>query len=98
WAGTLLFLWSPLAVFELSTSAHNEGPLIFFLALSVLFFQRGDTRGAYLSLAASSLVKFVTLPLMLPLVLATLFRRQPERMRRRMIQAAVGLALAGGLV
>jgi hypothetical protein len=96
WAGTLLFLWNPLVVFEGANNAHNDVMLVFFLVASFFFLaQRGSTAGSFISLSAASLTKFVTAPLFAPLALAIL--RDPSRgpIAHRAATVAVGTALAG---
>jgi hypothetical protein len=59
--------WMPALLFETSTGAHNDA-LMFDLALGGLFLmtshRRGTTRLGLLLIAASALLKYVTLPLL----------------------------------
>jgi hypothetical protein len=64
----LLFAWNPAALFEFAGNGHNDVVMIFFLLLAILFAVRSRWASAGFAMAASIMVKYVTL-LCLPFLL-----------------------------
>ncbi len=90
--GTLLVLWNPLLQFETAGNGHNDGAMIFFVVLALLFAQRGRYLPSILALTASALFKFVSVLLLPPLLLYIALNTGVER--RQVLLQAVGLSAA----
>ena len=79
--GMALFLWNPLVIVESAMSGHNDTMMVAFLLLGVWLHVKRYKTGAALAILLSSLVKFVTGPLLLLYVWMVL--RQMESWRER---------------
>ncbi len=100
-AGTLAFAWNPLVLFEAVQNAHNDMLMIFLLLAAIWLAVTRPASvathlGVMLLLAASILVKFVTV-LAVPFFLLALTARRTGWLRRLAEVALYGLLL-GGLV
>ncbi|GAB4433532.1 MAG: hypothetical protein Kow0031_15160 [Anaerolineae bacterium] len=98
-AGTLAFAWNPLVLFEAVQNAHNDIVMTFFLLAALwLAVTRPASvpthAGVLLLLAASILVKFVTV-LAAPFILLALVARQTGRAKRLAAIMLYGLLLVG---
>jgi alpha-1,6-mannosyltransferase len=95
WA-VLACAWNPLLLLEIVGNGHNDLWLAAFVLLAFYFLLAGRRRIAFLALAASVLLKFVSL-LLLPLFL--LFAARRESSRREQVMAVLeGLALVAVVV
>lgn len=95
---TLLYAWSPLALIEFLSSAHNDVLMIGLILLAVLCTQRGYWRTAAMALVAAALVKWIAIVL-LP-VWAIFWLRQAPAWRGRLLLASqiAVIAVAAGLL
>jgi len=80
-AGTLLFAWNPLILFEAPGNGHNGIVMIFFALLAVYFYSRRLWTWVLPALLASVLVKYVTLLLGAPFLIFCLRAQQGWRQR-----------------
>jgi len=87
-----LYAWNPFVVMRLAGNGHNDGTLMFFVLLAAWLFVSGHHRWVLPALAASVLVKYVTVLAVPPLVLAG-FLAADDR-RRYVLDTAIGGALA----
>jgi hypothetical protein len=69
--GELLYLWNPLVILQVAGGAHNDGFLMTWVLLALLFYQRRDPlRGFYdealavVCMGLSILIKYVSAPLL----------------------------------
>lgn len=89
----LLFAWNPALLFELVQNGHNDVVMIFFLLLALVLALRGRIAWSGAALAASFLVKYVTL-LCLPFFVAYAVHRAGGSASRRVRAALAFLAPA----
>ncbi|MBI4789541.1 MAG: hypothetical protein HY782_21125 [Chloroflexi bacterium] len=68
-AGTLIFAWNPLTLFEAPGNGHNGIIMMFFALLAVYCLVRGRWVWVLPALVASVLVKYVTAILLLPFLI-----------------------------
>ena len=68
-AGTLMFAWNPLILFEASGNGHNGIIMMFFALMAIYFLMRGKWLWVIPALVASVLVKYVTAILLLPFLI-----------------------------
>jgi hypothetical protein len=66
-AGTVLYAWNPLVLFESAANAHNDGLMMFFILLAIYLYLRGRFALAVPIAVCSCLVKLPTI------ILAPLF-------------------------
>ena len=92
---TVLFAWSPLMLFEFAGDGHNDALMLTLVLLAVLAWMRGWMPVAIGLLAASAMVKYVTL-LTIPLFLALWVRQQPT-WRRRLIVCGLGATIVSAV-
>jgi hypothetical protein len=98
----LLFAWNPLILFDISASAHNDGPMLALLLLgfaplaSTIEPSRRRWLVAIGTSMLGSLVKYASgvTALMMTISFAASAARWPERLKRPGLVAVVGLALA----
>ncbi len=81
-AGTLIFAWNPLVLFEFIGSGHNDIVMLFFVMLAVWLLVGGRYGLSLLALTAASLIKVVPI-FIIPLFLVYIWRAQAEREKRR---------------
>lgn len=93
-AGTVLFAWNPLVVFEVGANGHNDILLVLFLVIGVVAWTRQRKAVAIGSVALSVLTKFVTAPLGLVWLVAGL-RSSADWRRRALFVLASVLVVAG---
>ncbi|MBI2862899.1 MAG: hypothetical protein HYX89_08760 [Chloroflexi bacterium] len=91
-AGTLLYAWNPLVLFEYGISAHNGGMMIFFTVLAVNLWARSRPWWALASLSLAALTK-LTAGLFLPVIVIWLVVRE-----RSWIGRLVALGRAVGVM
>lgn len=89
----LLFAWNPALLFELVQNGHNDVVMMFFLLLALVLALRGRIGWSGAALAASFLVKYVTL-LCVPFFLAYAVHRAGGSAPRRIRAAFAFLAPA----
>jgi hypothetical protein len=92
----LLFAWNPALLFELVQNGHNDAVMVFFLLAAILLALRGRLAWAGTALAASFLIKYITL-LCVPFFVAYAVSRADAGARRRMAAAATLLVPAAVL-
>lgn len=91
--GLTLFLWNPLVVIETGLSGHNDGFMLFFLALAFWLHLRGWKAAAVLALTFSAMLKFVT-GMLIPLYMLMVLRESTTWRERGLFMArAVAFAL-----
>ena len=90
--GLALFLWNPLVLIETGLSGHNDGFMLFFLALAFWLHLRGWKVTAVLALTLSAMLKFVT-GMLIPLYMIMVLR-EGTTWRARGLFAARAVALA----
>ncbi|MDP8924318.1 MAG: hypothetical protein M3O34_15775 [Chloroflexota bacterium] len=94
-AGTLLFAWNPLLLFELVGNGHNDVVMVLFLLLAILVLVRGPRLLVFPLLAAAVLTKLPVVALG-PAFLLGLLRR-PAAWRQRAAWIVGGGLLGLGL-
>ena len=67
-AGTVLWLWNPLVLFEFSGTGHNDVLMLAGLLLGIWLYLTGRVRAALAALALAAMIKSVAL-IALPIVL-----------------------------
>ncbi len=92
-AGTLLFAWNPLLLFEAPGNGHNGIVMVFFTLLAVFLYSRQRWTWVLPALLASALVKYVTLLLLPPFLIFGL-RAQAGRRQRLLWLARTTIASA----
>jgi len=94
-AGTLLYAWNPLVLFESAAGGHNDGLVVFFILLAVYLFVRGRFALAVPVAALSCVVK-MPLAVVVPLFVVGGWRAlsgQRNRIRVMAFSVAVTVAL-----
>jgi hypothetical protein len=94
-AGTLLFAWNPLVVFEVLANGHNGIIMMFFVLLAIYLLVRKKWVWVLPALLASVLIKYISAILVLPFLIYC-WRAQPDRRARwrfLAITAAISLVL-----
>lgn len=79
--GSALWLWSPLAIWEIAAIGHNDGFLVLSLLLAVWATAHGRYNWATAALVIGGLFKFLPF-IVLPLVVAHAMRREQPWSRR----------------
>jgi len=74
----LFFAWNPLVLIETMTNGHNDVIMVAFVLLALLLVARRRTAGAFASLAASALVKFISVAVT-PLLVINQWHRHNTR-------------------
>ncbi|HSD12864.1 MAG TPA: hypothetical protein VLC10_04860, partial [Patescibacteria group bacterium] len=82
----LLFAWNPALLFEAVQNGHNDIAMIFFLLLALILAIRGRSGTAGAALAASFLIKYVSV-LCVPVFAAYALSRAPRGGRLRALAA-----------
>ena len=78
--GLVIFGWLPLGVIQGVADGHNDVFVVFFMVLWLYCLERGRPIAASVSLTASVLVKYVTVPLfLLDVLYLTRFQRRSLR-------------------
>jgi len=90
----LLFAWNPSVIFEFAGNGHNDVAMIFFLLLSILLTVRRRWAFAGLAIAASILIKYVTV-LCLPFLLLYAVSGKDRGIKQK-ARAAASMLLAAG--
>ena len=93
--GSALWLWSPLAIWEIAAIGHNDGFLILSMLLAIWAVTRGRHRWAAVALVIGALFKFLPL-ILLPLVAVHGIRRRdtwPQRLRLLVEIGAIAASL-----
>ena len=90
-----LYAWNPFVVIRLAGNGHNDGTMFFFVLLALWLALSGRHRLVLPALVASVLVKWVSV-LLIPPVLLALFLRTDDR-RRFVADNAIGLGLSMAL-
>ncbi len=85
--GSYLWLWSPLALWEIVGAGHNDGLMVASVLLAVWAVERGHISWAVVALTVGTLFKFLPI-ILLPAVVVYGLRQQ------RTWRARLGLALS----
>ncbi len=80
-AGTLLFAWNPLILFETADNGHNDIIMMFFVLVAIYLLVRKQWLGVLPFLVASILVKYITAILFLPFLIYCLQSQPSGRAR-----------------
>jgi hypothetical protein len=80
-AGALLYLWNPLALWEVAGNGHNDAVMAAPLLLAFLAWSRRRDTFILPLLLAAALIKFAAL-LLLPLAALAVWRRAPDARAR----------------
>lgn len=91
WWAVLACAWNPLLLLEITGNGHNDLWMVVFVLLALYCMLVGRRWWAFLALAASIQVKFVSL-LLLPFFVLFAARQEPSR-RGRLWVALTGVAL-----
>jgi hypothetical protein len=67
--GVLAFAWNPLVLLETHAMAHNDLYMVFFVLLSLWFWERKQYALVFMALTLGGLVKYVPFLLLLPALL-----------------------------
>ncbi len=92
--GSALWLWSPLAIWEIAAIGHNDGFLVLSLLLAVWATAHGRYGWATAALVVGGLFKFLPF-IVLPLVAAHAMRHEPTWPRRLLVLAQMALITIG---
>jgi hypothetical protein len=84
-AGTLLFAWNPLILFEAPENGHNDIIMMFFALLAIYFLVRRRWLWVLPALVASVLVKYITAILLIPFLVYCLLAQNGWRDRLRFL-------------
>ena len=95
-AGTVLYAWNPLVLFESVANAHNDGLVIFFILLAVYLHLRGKFALALPVATCSFLVKLPT-AVLVPLFFVAAWKTLGGRAARLRV-LSVGVLLSVALV
>ena len=93
-AGTLLFAWNPLLLFEIAGNAHNDAAMVLLVLLAILALIRGPRLLALPLLGAAVLTKLLAAVLGPVFLVGLLRARAPWRRKAVWIGAGGALALA----
>jgi hypothetical protein len=95
-AGTLLFAWNPLILFESAANGHHDGLMVFFVLLAIDLYLRGRFTLAVPAAMCSYLVKLPTI-ILVPLFLLGGWRALSEGGSKLRLQFLIvsGLLTAG---
>ncbi|MGE5264575.1 MAG: hypothetical protein ACM3S0_14440 [Acidobacteriota bacterium] len=92
-AGTLLFAWNPLILFEAPGNGHNGIIMMFFVLLAIYMLVNRRWMWVLPILGASVLVKYVSALLLIPFLVYCM--RAQTGMRNRLVFLVQTLALSG---
>lgn len=92
-AGTLLFAWNPLILFEVPGNGHNGIIMMFFALLATYLIVKRQWVWVIPALVASVLIKWVTAILLIPFLIYC-WRAQPDSRARWMYLAKTSLISA----
>lgn len=81
-AGTLIFAWNPLVLFEFAGSGHNDIVMLFFVMLAVWLLVNRRFSLSLLALTAASLIKIVPV-FVLPFFLVYIWKEVLQREKRK---------------
>jgi alpha-1,6-mannosyltransferase len=88
-----LYAWNPFVFLRVVGNGHNDLVMFFFVLLSIWLVVNGHWRYALPVLVASALVKYVSLLLGPPIVLAAFLAAEDKQLFRRETAIAAGLSL-----
>ncbi len=92
-AGTVLFAWNPLVLFELANEGHNDGVMTLFVLLGLAAALSARPTRAVFALGLGTLVKYVPVALG-PAFVVHLWRTSEPRDRREVAsRVAIGVGL-----
>jgi hypothetical protein len=93
-AGTLLYAWNPLVLYESAAGGHNDGFVVFFVLLAVYLFVRGQFALA-IPVAALSCVIKMPMAVVVPVFAVGAWRASSGKANRaRMVTLSAALAVA----
>ncbi|MGI8553480.1 MAG: glycosyltransferase family 39 protein [Dehalococcoidia bacterium] len=91
----VLFAWNPFIVFRVAGNGHNDISMVVFILLAIYCVVSERWRWIFPTLAASVLIKYISL-LLAPLFFLYLLQLARQRRDRSiLVQSAVGLLIAG---
>jgi hypothetical protein len=93
-AGTVLYAWNPLVLFESAAGAHNDGLVMLPVLLAIYLFVRGRYGLAIPAAALSCLVKMPTVIIVPLFVVGSWQALSGKGSRLRVVAAGVALAVA----
>jgi hypothetical protein len=93
-AGTVLYAWNPLVLFESAGGAHNDGLVMLPILLAVYLYVRGQFALAIPAAALSCLVKMPTVIVVPLFVVGAWHSLSGKRNRWSVMAGGVGLAVA----
>lgn len=96
-SASLLWLWSPLALFEIVGMGHNDGLIVLSMLLAIWAVNHGRYRWAAVALTLGALFKFLPL-ILLPLLMVHGARRRPDWPARFRLAAELTLITVALLV
>jgi len=96
-AGTALFAWNPLVLYESAAGGHNDGVVVFFVLLGVYLFARGRFALA-VPVAALSFVIKMPMAVVLPLFVIGGWRALSGKKNRVRVMASSVAAAAAVVV
>lgn len=89
----VLWLWSPLALFEIVGMGHNDGLLVLSVLLAIWATRQGHYHWAAAALVVGALFKFLPL-ILLPFVVVAGARRRTSWLARLRLALEIGLIAA----
>jgi hypothetical protein len=89
----VLLAWNPLVVLHAAGDAHNDAVMLLFVSLAMYLAVRGRSLWASVALAGAVLIKFVPV-LLLPLLVASVWRSEREHSRQRVLLSLLVVPLA----
>ena len=92
-AGTLLFAWNPLVLFETAGNGHNDMLMMFFTLLAVYLLVRKKWLWVLPALLVAVLVKYAVVLLVLPFLIYCLKAQNGWRNRLRFLGLTVAVCL-----
>lgn len=92
-AGTLLFAWNPLVLFETAGNGHNDMLMMFFALLAVYLLVREQWAWVLPTVIAAMLVKYVVAILFLPFLVYCWKAQDGRRSRLRFLLKTGGLCI-----
>jgi len=99
-AGTLLFAWNPLVLFESAGNGHNGIIMMFFVLLAIYLLVRRQWLWVLPALVASVLIKYISAILILPFLIYC-WRSQvglKNKIRYLLLTSAISAAMAAVIV
>ncbi len=89
----VLFAWNPFVLFRVVGNGHNDLVMMLFVLVAFELAHRREWRWAFLALAVSALIKYVSLLMGPPLLLYLLYQAEGDA-RTRLVTAGQALGLA----